>query len=133
MRCVLLAAAMAAIWCSTAPASDAAVPQVAAPQGPLAVLVTSPLMNADIGEGATVTLTAAPSAQRDAIARVDFLDNGELVGTVTQAPYQLAYHPPVSKRNFRITARAIDAAGHTAVSPRVLRLVRSALAIPPKV
>ena len=38
------------------------------------------------------------------------------MGTVMQAPYQLAYRPALPKRNFRITAQATDAAGHTALS-----------------
>jgi hypothetical protein len=76
-------------------------------------------MNAGVGEGAVILLAAAPSALGDAIARVEFLDDGELVGTVTGAPYELAYRPAASKRNFRITARATDAAGRTAVSPPV--------------
>jgi len=102
-----------------APGASEAPGSPAPPQGALAVRVTSPQMNADVGEGADITLAAEPTGDGDAVTRVEFLDDDTQIGTVTRAPYQLPYHPPVPKPNFRFTARVTDGAGHSAVSAPV--------------
>ncbi|HEX2949615.1 MAG TPA: Ig-like domain-containing protein [Armatimonadota bacterium] len=84
-------------------------------QTALAIRVTSPSMNADIGQNANIALTAEASAPA-AIARVDFFDDGKLVGSATQAPYALSYHSTTAKLNYCITAKVTDVDGHSATS-----------------
>lgn len=86
---------------------------------PLAVHVTSPQMNADIGVGPTIALAAEVISPDGAIAKVEFFDDDQLIGTITQAPFTFDYRPTAHKLNYRITANATDAAGHTAISPSV--------------
>ncbi len=88
-------------------------------QGALSIRITLPEMNADIGATTDIALAAEVNSTGGAIARVEFFDDDHLIGAVTQAPFQLTYHPAALKLNFRITARVTDAAGQVAVSSSV--------------
>lgn len=88
-------------------------------QGTLSIRITAPAMNADVGVGAGITLAATVNSPGGAIARVEFFDDDTLVGSVTQAPFTLEYHPAAPKLNFRFTARVTDANGRSATSPPV--------------
>ena len=76
-------------------------------------------MNADVGARPSIALAAEADSPGGAVATVEFFDGGKLVGSVTQAPFKVAYRPDPPKLNFRITAKATDAAGHSVVSPPV--------------
>ncbi|WP_200857121.1 Ig-like domain-containing protein, partial [Klebsiella pneumoniae] len=52
------------------------------------------------------------------LTAVEFLVNGESIGRVTQAPYQLAW-TPVALGQYTIEAIAYDAAGHQTQTPMV--------------
>ena len=104
-----LAAALAAAF-SLAPLSA---------QGMPVVQVTSPVMNSEVAPGGSIPLAADASSPGSVIIRVEFFDDDHLVGSTTQAPFKLDYQPTAHKLNFRITARATDAAGHSALSPAV--------------
>ena len=83
------------------------------------VRITSPQVNAVVDPAAGLPLTAEAASPDGPVVKVDFFDNGRLVGTVTQPPFALLYHPAAPPLNFSLTARATDAAGHAALSPPV--------------
>lgn len=102
---------------------------IAAPQTtistPLAVMVTSPEMNADIAASTQITLAATFISSDSDVTKVEFFDDRKLVGTVTEPPFQFSYHFNKPKRNFSITARVTDGAGQTALSAPVTCLASS--------
>lgn len=100
------------------PATVLTPPQTTA-QGPLSVRITSPTINAEVGGNAGMTLTAVVTSPAGTIAKVEFLDDDQLIGAATQAPYTLTYQPAVAKLNHSFTAKVSDAAGHTAQSSPV--------------
>ena len=76
-------------------------------------------MNADVGAGGSITLTAEASSPAGAIAKVEFFDGTQRVGAAEQPPFTLAYQPTPPKLNISITAKATDAAGRSATSSRI--------------
>jgi hypothetical protein len=73
------------------------------------VVLTSPAEGAEFLEGANITL-AAETQDDLGIRRVEFLVNGEVVGSDSWAPYQFDWHPPQGDgdRQYVLTALAID-------------------------
>jgi hypothetical protein len=86
---------------------------------PPTVSLTSPVANSRVTQGAIVTLTAIASDTDGSISKVDFYDNGVLIpsGTVTTAPYSMAYTPTIGAHTFK--ARATDNESYTAESADV--------------
>ena len=105
----LLAGVLCAAW--SLPAQSAGVP--------LTVRITSPRMNADVGAVPNIALAAEADAPGGAITKVEFFDGGKPVGTATRAPYRATYRRGKAQLNFCISAKVIDAAGRSAVSPPV--------------
>jgi hypothetical protein len=81
------------------------------------VALTSP------ANGATVTgsvAIAATAADAGGVSRVDFLIDGNVVGSASGAPYSIAWSASsVSPGSHSITARAVDGAGHVTTSATV--------------
>ncbi len=95
---------------------------VSATSSPVAVIVvarapdvqlTAPAAGAIFSKGDKINLNATASETGGTIARVDFMSEGSLIGTKTQAPYQLAWDPPAAAFNtsYDLTAKATDARG----------------------
>ena len=79
---------------------------------PPTVNVTAPANGATVSGTVTVTADAADAV---GVTRVEFLVNGEVVSTDTQAPYAFAWNSAaVSNGRHTLGARAFDAAGNQA-------------------
>ncbi len=74
---------------------------------------------------ATIEVTADPVVDEGrSIARVEFLADGELVGTVTQAPWSFTL-TGVARGNLNLRARVVDSAGRRDASEVVRVHVRN--------
>jgi hypothetical protein len=94
-------------------------------QAPPTVRVTAPQMNADLDEHSSVVLIAEAEATGGTIAKVEFFDGNELVGSATRPPFKMVYRPGgLPAGNCCITARATDASGRSAVSTPVTFTVK---------
>ena len=114
----LAAGMLLAVWVLAAHAAE----------GPPSVRVTAPEMNAVLNEGTSLTLTAEADAPGGTIAKVEFFDGNDLIGTVTRSPFKVLYRPGgLPPGNCCITARATDAASRSAVSPPVTCTVQRKL------
>lgn len=87
------------------------------------VSLTSPANNSSFVAPATVELAATASEPDQTITRVDFLANGEVVGSDTTSPYAFTWSD-VAAGGYTLTARATDSAGASADSVPVTILVR---------
>jgi hypothetical protein len=86
---------------------------------PPTVALTSPSNGASLGLGAATTLTATAAATGGlAVARVDFLAGGTVVGTALAAPYTFAW-TPTAAGTIALSARVTDTAGTSATSALV--------------
>lgn len=103
--------------------TDALETSVTPPQtitkGALAVRITSPVINAEVGGNTGITITSVVTSPTGIIAKVEFFDGDQLIGAATQAPYTLTYQPTVTTLNHSFMAKVSDAAGHTAQSSPV--------------
>jgi phosphatidylserine/phosphatidylglycerophosphate/cardiolipin synthase-like enzyme len=88
------------------------------PNVPPAVSMTSPANGATFTAPATMTLTAAASDTDGTVAKVDFYAGTTLLGTVTAAPYSLAWSG-VPAGTYSLTAVATDSAGAATTSAAV--------------
>lgn len=84
------------------------------------VTITSPSNNANVAMGTLVNLVANPvmGASASPIARVDFYDNGILIGTSFAPPYSFGWTPSTVGTH-PITAKVTDANGASAISSTV--------------
>ncbi|MCA9540881.1 MAG: carboxypeptidase regulatory-like domain-containing protein, partial [Myxococcales bacterium] len=97
------------------------------------VALTAPLDGAQYLEGASVVIAAA--AQDDyGLRRVEFLVDGEVIGTDGSAPYQVVWQPPQGDgdRQYVITAVAVDNGPNRTTSDPVSITVRDDQ-VPPNV
>jgi hypothetical protein len=79
--------------------------------------VTSPAAGDTVSGSVTI---AADAADNTAVDHVDFLVDGNVVGTDTSAPYTLAWNSgSVADGSHAITSRAVDSAGNATTSAAV--------------
>ncbi len=96
-------------------ASSAPVSVTVVSPAPPTVTLTAPAMGALVG--GTVTVSAATSDDA-AVARVDFLDGGTVVGMVTAPPFSITWHPATTGTH-SLTAQATDRVGRVTTSAAV--------------
>ena len=79
---------------------------------PPTVTLTAPANNAKYATAATITVSARAAAPEvnDTVAKVDFFANGNLIGTVTSAPYTFSW-TNVAAGSYTLTATATDGFG----------------------
>jgi chitinase len=82
------------------------------------VSITAPPNNAKYAAGANVNLTATASETNGTIAKVEFFNGANLVGTATNAPYTVTWNS-VAAGSYSVTAKVTDAVGGTATSASV--------------
>ena len=90
------------------------------------VVLTSPATCGPFPIPTTIALTAEALSPGGSISKVEFLDNGTVVGTVTSPPYTMPY--TLTQAGTRsLYARATDASGQaTTLYPPVDDIVTSA-------
>jgi len=85
---------------------------------PPSVTITAPPHGATVQGNVTVQATASDN---QAVARVDFLSNGQLLSSDSTAPYSAVWSTSSAPNGgYSLTARAADSCGNTAVSAPVL-------------
>ena len=89
-----------------------------APNKSPTVSLTSPTSGATFAAPATITLTANASDPDGTIARVDFYEGVNLLGTRTSAPYSITWNG-VTAGSYSLTATAVDNAGASKTSSKV--------------
>jgi peptidoglycan/xylan/chitin deacetylase (PgdA/CDA1 family) len=92
--------------------------------------LTAPANGATVSGTATVTATASDNV---AVAKVDFLVNGTVVGSDTTAPYSFDWNTAGAPASSTIAVRASDAAGNATTSATRTVTVRPADATAPTV
>jgi streptogramin lyase len=86
---------------------------------PPVIQITSPASGSQIIQGSTVTVTA--NATDDvAVAAVNFLVNGQLAFTATNAPYQYTFTAPSTGSTLTLGATAVDFGGNVGAAPSVM-------------
>lgn len=85
---------------------------------PPAVAITTPAAGQVFASPETVMLSASAADPDGTIARVDFFEGANLIGTVTTAPFTIAWAPVVTG-SYSVTAVATDNQGATKVSEPV--------------
>ena len=105
---------------STATANQAPTVAIGAavPNFPPAIRLTNPRTKAAIYLNSTVRIVADAQDQDGAVARVEFLDKGEAIGTMTTPPFTLSL-TNLELGNHILEARATDNQGATATSAEV--------------
>lgn len=86
---------------------------------PPSVTLTSPAAAQTVTRGATLTLAAAASDANGSVSRVEFLDNGAVVATVTSAPYSTTWTATTAGAH-GLSARATDNLGASTTSTSVV-------------
>lgn len=81
------------------------------------ISITSPANNTTFRQGDEVTVTAVASDFDGSIAKVEFYQNDEWIGTDTAAPFTISWKPQPG--NYKITAKAFDTNNGTGTSPVV--------------
>ena len=91
---------------------------------PPSVTLTAPANNAVVIAPATVTLQASASDTDGTVSKVEFFQNGSLLGADTTSPYSYAWaNPPLG--SYSLTAKATDNLGATRVSAPVAISVKA--------
>src|SRR5262249_47415059 len=87
------------------------------------VTLISPANGTAINASSNLTVQANASDSDGTITKVDFFENGALIGTATSSPYSVNWNQ-VPKGTFSLTAKATDNSGRTALSAPVTINVR---------
>ncbi len=82
---------------------------------PPSVALTAPPNGATFATDTVLPITATASDSGGSIARVDFLANGNLIGAISSAPYNL-FWTNVPANNYLLMARAVDNIGNATLS-----------------
>lgn len=90
------------------------------------VTVTAPLPNASYTEGDTVTIHATATVTAGSIAKVDFYQGADLLGTDAAAPYTFTW-TGVPAGTYQITAKATSASNEVGTSAAIKVLVIKAV------
>ncbi len=94
------------------------------------VSITSPSANAQFTQGDNISITANAADTDGTIAKVEFYNGNNLLGTDTTAPYSFAW-PNLSVGSFTLTAKATDNEGTVTVSdPVSINIVEKANVAP---
>jgi hypothetical protein len=91
---------------------------VVGPNVPPTVSLTAPANNASFGAPASFTLQATATDSDGTVAQVDFLQNGQLLGTTNVSPYSFALSN-LAAGSYTFTARATDDKGASTTSAPV--------------
>jgi hypothetical protein len=97
---------------------------IAKANNPPSVTLTAPANNSSVVAPANVTLQATASDTDGTIAKVEFFQNGTLLGADTTSPYTFAWTSPAIG-NYTLTAKATDNLGATRVSAPVAFSVKA--------
>jgi glucose/arabinose dehydrogenase/type 1 glutamine amidotransferase/PKD repeat protein len=90
---------------------------------PPSVTLTAPPDQATFSAPGPLVLRATGNDSDGTIARVDFFASGFLIGSATNAPYQVNW-ANIAAGNYLLTARATDNIGNTTTSaPRTVRVI----------
>jgi hypothetical protein len=95
---------------------------------PPSVSIMSPSNNAVIMAGDAITISAAASDSDGTISRVEFYQNGNLLGSVENPPYNYTW-TPVSSGTYTLAVRAYDNLG----ASTILTAIRVRVNAPPTV
>ena len=124
-----LAAVLLLPACGEGPGSrNSAEPDPAASPGgpatgqPPTIRIIRPESGASAPEGSTITIEAALGDPNADIARVEFYDDNQLIGSTSSPPYVLS-HGPLKSGTHDLCAVAVDRAGVTAASSPVTLFV----------
>ncbi|MGH9410781.1 MAG: SBBP repeat-containing protein [Vicinamibacterales bacterium] len=115
-------------WANTAPGAnrnDATIlpqsfaqPSSAAGDMPPTVSITGPLAGTAYSPGATIAITATAADSDGSVSKVDFYENGSLIGTSATAPYSVTWNNVPAGR-YTVAAIATDNEGATTISAPV--------------
>jgi chitinase len=97
---------------------------VSGPNVPPSVSITSPANGATFTAPASISINATASDSDGTVTKVDFYQNGNLLGTDTTSPYSFSWSN-VAAGSYSLTARATDNAGATTISSPVSVTVSS--------
>jgi hypothetical protein len=86
---------------------------------PPTAVITSPANNSTLTQGQPITVTVN-AADDVAVARVDFLVNGQVAFSTTVAPYQYSFNLPTGVNSVTIGARAVDLGNNIGNAPNVV-------------
>jgi fibronectin type 3 domain-containing protein len=100
---------------------------VSGPNVPPSVSITSPVNGATFTAPASIPINATASDSNGTVTKVDFYQNGNLLGTDTTSPYSFTWSN-VPAGNYSFTARATDNGGATTTSSAVSVTVGSSSA-----
>jgi hypothetical protein len=83
--------------------------------------LTAPTAGQTINGNVTLSANATDGAGGSGVAKVDFLVDGNIVGTATSSPYQINWNSnSVPTGNHTILAKATDLAGNVGTSPSIV-------------
>lgn len=94
------------------------VPQSQAPLPINAPEITSPDNGQVFASGSNITLSAFAGVGNDGIARIEFYNGTQLIGSDTQAPYSIVWNN-VPAGNYTISVKAVAANGAEALSRHI--------------
>jgi len=100
----------------------------APPNKPPTVAITSPSNGATFSAPATITISANASDVDGTVARVDFYQGSNLIGTRTSAPYAISWSG-IAAGAYSLTAQAVDNLGASKTSSAVSVTVTGAKVI----
>jgi 6-phosphogluconolactonase (cycloisomerase 2 family) len=89
------------------------------PDPPPVVSIASPANGSSVIWGTTVTMTVS-ATDNTAVARVDFLVNGQVASSRTAAPYVYAFTAPLSGSTLTLGALATDSVGNVGTAQNVV-------------
>jgi len=89
------------------------------PDQPPAVSITSPTAGSTFMEGATLPIRVQATDDLE-VASVNFLVNGSVVFTDSEAPYELNFTVPVGSSTLTLGATALDSGGHIGTATNVV-------------
>jgi len=95
----------------------------------LQVSITAPRDRGAFTAPANISITAVTSDTEGSVTKVDFFNNGALLGTDSSSPYGLSWSQ-VPAGSYTLTARATDDDGTTAISAPINVTVNEASGIP---
>lgn len=87
-----------------------------------AITLTSPVQQPTAVEGGTLRI-AANATDDILVASVEFIVNGQVIATDTVEPYEVLYSVPAGVPSLTISARAIDLANNSTITPQVIMSV----------
>jgi gliding motility-associated-like protein len=93
------------------------------------VNITTPISNAQLLDGADITIAATASDATGSVTKVEFYAGSEKLGTDNSAPYSFVWNN-ISAGNYSLTAKAFDDKGLSSTSAAITIVVTKANAPP---